>query len=139
MKFDKTKLRITPSSFRDAKNLQNSFGKALLKNSLNLGIENFNSEDVLKSELSENTIGELIKAVLQLVVSDDVEKSLFACAERVIYDNAKIDEDYFEDVEHRTLYYPIMFEVMKVNIGPFIESLFSQFGGLSKIIKNIPK
>lgn len=139
MKFDKSKLKITPSSFRNAKNLQGAFGRALLKNSLNFGLTSINEDDILQSEISDNSVGEMIRSVLQLVVSDEVERGLFVCAEKALYDTQKINEEYFEPVERRSLFYPIMFEIAKVNIGPFIESLFSQFEGLLKIVKGIPK
>lgn len=51
----------------------------------------------------------------------------------------KIDRDFFEAAEHRELYYPIMYEVITVNVGPFLKGLASKFGALAGIAKSIPK
>ena len=49
----------------------------------------------------------------------------FDCASRAVYDNKKINREFFSSNENRALFYPIASEVIKVNIAPFIEGLLS--------------
>lgn len=130
MEFDKTKLRITPSSFREAKELERSIGVALKNNTMNFELE---------KDLNKDNIGEILKSILSVATSLDVEENLFNCCKRALYNNDKIDLDFFEKIENRPLYYPIMIEIIKVNVLPFIESLFSQFEGLIGITKKSQK
>jgi hypothetical protein len=139
MKFDKTKLKITPASFRESKELERSMGKALSKSSLNFGLDSVDTKNVLNSQLSENTVGEFLKSFLNVAVSREVEDNLFICCKRAAYDNNKINETFFEEIENRKLYYSIMIEIIKVNVVPFIESLSSQFEGLLKKISTTQK
>jgi hypothetical protein len=133
MEFEKSKLKITPSSFKTAKELERSIGVALNQNRISLNLDG--DIDLIESSISGENIGELLRSVLNIAVSREVEENLFKCCERAIYDNEKINIEFFEKVENRSLYYPIMIEIIKVNVYPFIESLFSQFGALIKTPK----
>lgn len=132
--FDKSLLRITESSFATAKNLERQIGKALSASNLQLDVSGINTENLTESNISENTLGQIIKSMLNVVTSESVEKACFKCAERALYNGAKVDEDFFEDPKNRYLYYPIMIEVIQANISPFLEGLFSRFGDLTKLI-----
>lgn len=139
MKFNKNKLQVTPSSFRDALQLEKAIAKAISASSLKIGFDSLDANDIANAEISDDTLGEVIKTMLTVVVDDSVEKALFDCAKKANYDKEKITEDFFENVENRELYFPIMIEIVKVNVGPFVKSLFSQFGGLIGNLKGILK
>jgi len=140
MKYNKSLLHITPSSFVLANNLKRVIVTEIINSKLNLNLDGkINVKDPLQSDISGETIGSLIQSALQVAVSEDVEKAIFECAKSALYDKNKIDYDFFEPIETRPLYYPIMLELAKVNMQPFIEGLSSQFGGLTKILKNIQK
>lgn len=131
-------LRITPSSFDDAQELQRAVGAAIHKNNINF----YGSKigDTLEtSEIGSGTIGDLIKVVISLGISKDLERALFKCAERAVLGSAKIDRDFFELVENREHYYPIMIELLKVNLTPFFKGLFSLSGGLMEKITSVLK
>jgi len=136
MKFDKKLLSVTPSSFRIAKDLEYAIGKALTKSDLNIGDVDIDEKDLSKSDVSMDTVMSLLKTSLHVLTDSTLETALFTCAGRAMYNKVRIDEEFFEEIENRELYYPIMFEIAKVNIGPFVGSLFSQFGGLSSLIKS---
>lgn len=139
MKFDKSKLRITVGSFREAKALERALERALANSSMNIGVKEINKKDLTKSEFSEGTMGEMIKSALHLLISEEVEEKLFTCAKRTAYGEDKVTEDFFEPVERRELYYPIMIEITRANVLPFMKSLFSQFEGLFEKIDSILK
>lgn len=139
MSFDKSLLQITLSSFDEAADLHDAVGSALQKSSMNISVKNIDTENPINSELSENAFGEVIKTLLSVTISKEVRNCLFVCCKRVLYNKEKVDKDFFDKVENRSLYYPIMMEVAKDNLKPFIESLSSQFGGLAAIIKSIQK
>ena len=66
---------------------------------------------------------------LSVITSKRVKDALFKCAEKALVGADKVDRSFFESVENREFYYPIMTEVIKVNLGPFFKSLGSLFGG----------
>jgi hypothetical protein len=138
---DKNKLEITPASFSEAMALQRAIGKAINKGNINVDLEGFelNKDDPLKSDVSGDTIGSVISSLISAGTSEEVEAAVFKCANRALYDYKKINIDFFEKVENRPLYYPIMIEIIKVNIGPFIGGLFSEFGGIIGLIGKNPK
>ncbi len=118
-------LLITPASFSEAMALQKAIGRALKGTKLELPAN-------AVAEISPDTFGDIIGAILGVATSDEVEAALFACSERALYgpNKVKVDRDFFEQVENRELYYPIMVEVIKANVGPFFKGLASKFGAL---------
>lgn len=125
MKFDKNKLEITPAPFADALELKRSIGEALNKKKLEISGLNVDLDKLVETEVTGDLLGSLLQPVLSLVNSREVERDLMLCAKRALYDKNKIDADFFEPVETRELYFPIMLEIAKVNIGPFFAGLFS--------------
>lgn len=121
----KNKLNLQLASFREAKELERAVGKALKSTHIQADLET----DLLSSNVD---VGTVISSLLEVVTSKEVEEKLFICAERCLYEKQKINEDFFEPVENRSLYYPIMIEILKANIGPFIESLVTMLPGLLK-------
>lgn len=64
--------------------------------------------------------------------SPEVEKWLFECFKRCTYDNGSsgelvITEDTFEPAEAREDYTQVCIEVAKVNLLPFVKSLYAEF------------
>ena len=124
MKFDPSLLRVTLSPFMDGMALQTAVGKAFKGASLDL------SQLSMEAEVDGSILGKLLDGFLSLVISVEVRDALFKCAERALYGNDKINADFFEPEDKRELYYPIMTEVLKTNLGPFIKGLGSMFSGL---------
>jgi hypothetical protein len=100
------------------------------------GIENVLDGDI--GELS-GPIESIIGMVLSVVTSRRVKNALFKCAEKALMGEDKINRDFFDAVENREFYYPIMTEVIKVNLGPFFKSLGSLFGGPGNLLSNFLK
>jgi hypothetical protein len=135
MQLGEKELRITPASFADANALQKAIGRALKGSSFDLSKLPGDSRAELPPGFLEGAIG----LILNVAISDDVEACLFECAKRVLWGQDKIDRDFFEAVDHRELYYPIMYEIISENVGPFIKGLVSKFGALVGMIKNDQK
>lgn len=123
-------LHITPSSFSDAMALQRAVAFALTKSSIQINTGILDGEDI-----DAGSLDTIIKMILQVGISEEIERCLFVCAERVLYKSAKVDRDFFEPVENRELYYPIMLEIARVNLAPFFKKISSTLTGL--IGKNI--
>lgn len=120
MQINGSDLRITPAGFSDALALEKAIGRALKGTRLEL-------PENVTSEVSADMFSDIIGAVLGVATSDEVESCLFKCAERALAGKEKIDRAFFEKVENRQHYYPIMVEVIKENVGPFFKGLGSQF------------
>jgi len=118
-------LRITPASFSDARALERAITKAI-KGS-NIEIPGSIKEDIKLSGF--------IDAIASTISSEEVENALFKCAEKAIYKDQRINRDFFEPVENRELFYPIMAEVVKENVGPFMKRIASLFPGVGEAIK----
>lgn len=133
-------LKVTPASFRDAKDLEAALGAALAKSQIDLSGLDVNEKDIMNTDLTNDMLGQILKSALTVLCDRKIEDALFKCANnRVLYNKEKINEDFFDEVANREMYYPIMFEIAKENVGPFVGSLFSQFGGLTKAIESIRK
>jgi len=73
-----------------------------------------------------------------LLVSKKVEKCIWKCLEKATYNGNRITPDTFEPEEARGDYFDVIFEVAKVNINPFANSLYVKYGHLLGLIKNTP-
>lgn len=122
-------LRITPASFTDAQALQRAIANAMKGSNIEL-------PENMKSEIK---LGGFIDAAMSLISSPEVDAALFKCAEKAVYNNQKVSRDFFEDVANRELYYEIMLELIKVNVGPFFKRIASKFAGLEAIKSALPK
>jgi hypothetical protein len=132
MQLNNKELRITAGSFADAMALQKAIGRALKGSKLEL-------PESMTVDMAPDKLGDIIGAVLGVATSDEVEACLFACSARAVLGQDKIDRDFFENVDNRELYYPIMVEIIKVNVGPFIKGLASKFGALGALAGSSPK
>jgi len=122
LKFDKKKLRITLASFEDAFDLQDAVANALKGNNV----------DIPEDKDAQINVSSFLDAALSTIASKPVRDALFKCAETALYGEEKIDQEFFGKIENRELYYPIMVEILKENIGPFIKGLLSLFGDFGK-------
>lgn len=128
-------LRITPSSWSNAMELQKALGRAIKTENLPFELGDFRKID----DAIEKLLPTLVKGLLAVVTSDEVEVALFKCAEKALLGTAKINRDFFEDVENRPHYFSIMLEVIKVNVGPFFKTLSSLFPDLGGKVLDILK
>lgn len=133
-------LKITLASFDKAMDLQEAVGNAIKNSQLTLDIK-ADKKDIMKSDISSDSIGSILKTLIGVGVSREVKECIFKCAETTLYNNEKVNKDFFEKEENRKLYYPIMFEIAKANLDPFMSGLFSMLNqmGLSELIGNILK
>ena len=145
MKIQGVDIHIEEASFADALALQKALGRALKGQKLDLGGV---SSDIIKKDAAGNIdvastdlsgAGGVATTIFNLLLgpmcSDEVESAALSCAKKCYTENTKdpINADFFEKVENRGLYYPIMIEVIKVNCAPFIKGLVSSFGDLGAI------
>ncbi len=137
------RLIVTPAGFADAMELQGAVAEALKGSKLNLaGIDlGGGVAGVLESDLSDvsGPLESLAGMVLGVVTSKRVENALFKCAEKVLWGDDKVNRDFFEPVDNRELYYPIMVEVVKANVGPFFRKLGSMFGEAGGLLSSFLK
>ena len=137
MTIDGNEVLITPSSFQNAIALKRAIANALRENGVRLGLDglSIDTDNPLKTDLPSGTIDNLIENALSVATSPEVHTALFACCETVVFgkDRLKVDLGFFDDpdegIKRREYFYPIMSEVIKVNIGPFFKNLGSVFGG----------
>lgn len=131
-------LRITPASFAGALELQAAVAEALKGTKLDLGGL---TNATMESDVSDlaGPLETLAGMVLSVITSKRVENALFDCCKTVLWGEDKVDRDFFEDIEHRELYFPIMTEVVKANLGPFFKRLGSLFGGAEDLLSGFLK
>ena len=120
MQIKGSELKITPAGFSDALALEKAIGRALKGTRLEL-------PETVTAEISPDMFSDIAGALLGVATSDEVESCLFKCAERALVGTDKVDRAFFEDIDNRQYFYPIMVEVIKVNVGPFFKGLGSQF------------
>ena len=118
---------ITPGSFEEAMRLKDAVSKAITRQGIRLDLSGLDGGDIMNTPVEK--VGGIIENVLAVDSDPEVRVALFSCAARATYgkDREKITVDFFEPVERRELYYPIMVEVLKVNLGPFFKNLLSKF------------
>jgi hypothetical protein len=139
MQLNGKELKITPASFADAMALQKAIGRAVKGTRFSMPSIVTDAGGKVDLEKSDLDLSGLIDLVLGAAVSDDVQACLFACSARALLGVDKIDADFFEKVENRELYYPIMVEIIRVNVGPFLKGLASKFGALMEKSQSSPK
>ena len=130
---------VQPAGFEDAMELQEAVADALKGAKLDLnGVSEAlaNGGDILEADVGKlsGPLESIIGMALSVITSKRVKQALFKCCETVIVGDDKVNRDFFEKVENRELYYPIMMEVVKVNLGPFFKRIGSLFGGPGSLI-----
>lgn len=139
MHLEGKELTITPAGFADVFALKRALAIALKRGGIKFDLSGIkiDTENPMNSDIGD--IGFILDAVLEVSTDPDVQKWLFKCCERVLYGEDKINIAYFEVPENREYYYPIMIEVIKINLSPFFKKLSSVFLPLQEILKNIQK
>ncbi len=111
-----SKMVVSEASYVDA----NALLKALLKTAK--GVQ------LAKNPL-ETDVTMLKEIVLEAATSDDVDRMIFKCAERAVYENVKVTRELFDDPKlkekARGDYFLILWHVIEVNCGPFFGKTFS--------------
>ena len=131
-------LKITPASFDEAMDLKDAIEIAIREGKISLSGELLEG-DVFKKELASEDLTGVLNAILSIDSSKAIRNCLFICAERAVLGTDKINRDFFDDVNNRQYYYPIMFEVLRVNLTPFFAKVFSSFTGIGEKIENFLK
>lgn len=116
------KVVINRATFKEASNLKKEVMKCLL--SLK-GIDIFQIQDQDKSKI----LDVLIELLISADTSEGLEKALFACLARCLYnDFYAITEKFFDDnpdaIED---YYEIAAKCIEVNLRPFGKSLVTEY------------
>jgi hypothetical protein len=110
------KLVVTLAPFTDSLALH----KTLIRAARDLPI----TPDVLQMDVAA-----LKDVLIEATTSQDVEKALFKCFERCVYNNMKVRPDLFDDPTvgetAREDYYSIAWAVVKVNCAPFVKRISS--------------
>lgn len=82
----------------------------------------------------EDFLSPLINIVLTIDSNMRVQNALANCMKRCSYNGEMITEETFENVEAREYYYPIIVDILKVNLAPFFKRLLSE-SNLGSLIK----
>lgn len=111
-----SKLSVSEASYADA----NALLKALLRSAKGIPL----AQDVLSMDVTV-----LKDAFIEASTSEDVDRAIFKCAERAVYENARVTRDLFDDPKlkdkARADYFLILWHVIEVNCGPFFGTTFS--------------
>ncbi len=139
MQLEGKELTITPAGFADVFTLKRALAVALKRGGIKFDLSGIkiDTDNPMNSDIGD--ISFFLDAVLEVSTDPDVQKWLFKCAERALYGEDKVNQDFFEEPENREYYYPIMIEVIKINLSPFFKKLSTLFVPLQEMIKNIQK
>lgn len=76
-------------------------------------------------KLGGNDVNTLKNVAFQLLQSETLERAVFACMEKCLYNGQRITAQTFEPEDARQDYLPVAWEVIKVNLRPFVKNLGS--------------
>ncbi|MFA5659361.1 MAG: hypothetical protein WC900_08765 [Oscillospiraceae bacterium] len=134
--FNGKELDITLGSFQEADNLFKAVCRALKGNKIDL-------PDSLKSDLSTGQLSGILDMLLSVISDDEIESCIFECAKRcgIGPTHEKINIEYFEKEENRQEYIPVMLEIAKANLFPFMTGITSSLGApdIQKIMSTLQK
>ena len=106
---------LSPASFAAASDLRRVLARELAGTTFNF------SGDL--GALMAKDVSAIMNVICQLVASEAVEKGVFKCLERCLYNGQKITRDTFEKPESWPDFLPIAVEVVKMNVLPFFSGL----------------
>lgn len=137
---DGKELIITPASFLEAMALKEAIASALKKSGTKFDLSSIDIKNIDLDNIENTNVGDIgwiFEHILTLGTDSSIRNILFKCAERAVFgkDKEKVNTNFFDNVENRKYYYPIMMEVLKVNISPFFglkNSLFQKLEGLTE-------
>lgn len=125
-------LEVTMGSFQEANALKNALLTAVK------GTKGLDDAVVQAASggIQNADVGPILDAILGTATSETVERCLFKCFERCLYDKVKITPDLFDDpkmgLSLRQDYYSIAIKVIQVNCSPFLQGALSLYKGLQK-------
>lgn len=74
-------------------------------------------------QLAGKDINTFKNAILQLAGSESVEKAVFDCMAKSLYNGQRIEPKTFEPEDARGDFLPVAWEVIKYNLVPFFKNL----------------
>jgi len=124
---------INYAGFKDACELKRQIGLELLK-------VNINISDLINKELDSQSINTLKNLILVIDSSEAIQKTIFKCLSKSLYDNTRITENLFEiDKEAVEEYYNIVIACVRENLSPFFVKQFAVLNELIATAKSILK
>lgn len=141
------KLNVGYGSMSEAMALLRAAVSVFRRNGVKINLSGMNGDpvDLENIDLPENTIESVLKNIADFATDAEVERCLFDCAGRTVLESGdgknaeNINRDFFESVENRKHYYPIMLEIARVNLSPFFENLGSMFSEVKEKLSNYLK
>ncbi len=126
MQINGQELKITEGTLEEAFALKEVLTEAL-QGKANLSGISLGS-DVMNTEISGDNIGALLDMVMSVATNPKVRACLLTLCERCVIGEEgagriKVSMEFFEPVENRKHYYPVMMEVAKANLLPFFQGL----------------
>lgn len=85
----------------------------------------FDIKSIDWQEFKMSNVVNLKNPICAILSSQVVIEAAKVCFKRCTYNGLKIDSQTFEKREHRSDFLPVVFHVLKENISPFFENLFS--------------
>lgn len=139
---DGKELVVTPADFADVMALKEVIARKLKENGIKIDLSSIDIKSEKLMDMEAGDVGWILEPVLTLMTDSTIRDRLFDCAKRAAFgkDKDKINPVFFDDVENRKYYYPIMMEVLKVNISPFfglVSSWFSNLPGLTDMLQKL--
>ncbi len=131
---------ITVSSFKNVCDLQKALADSLKDGGIKLNLSGFNLDlDNLK-DMEVGDVGGIVESVLSVLTDEMLRDQLFLCCKKVVLGDEPVNEAFFDVVENRKYYYPVMFEVLKRNLSSFFGLLsFGSFdlSGLTGLFQKL--
>ncbi len=127
MQINGLELKITEGTLEEAFALKEVLTEAL-RGKANLTMPRQAPEgDILDTEIGGDNIGALLDMVMSVATNPKVRACLLTLCKRCAIgegaDRIKVSMEFFEPVENRKHYYPVMLEVAKANLLPFFQDL----------------
>ena len=117
--------RLQVGSMLECTVLKLAFIKALKGEGIKLDISGWDFSQGSKTEIGD--IGGIADIILGILGNEDLEKALYTLGKKCLIgsdENASaITVDFFEEVENRKYYFPVMIAILKANLAPFIAGL----------------
>lgn len=79
----------------------------------------------LLTALGVEDVDTVKNTIFQLIGSEGLEAAMFDCMNSCTYNGARITQETFEPEGAREDFYPIVWEVLKLNLRPFFKGLAS--------------
>lgn len=117
------KIIIAQTSFANAIGLKNAIQKVLIEQKI----------DISKIEINNfSNIASFLQAGCAIDSDPEVNRFLFLCLEKSLFDGERITPAMFERIEARECYYEILYACLKETLSPFFAPLFSKLKSLEK-------